>query len=146
MWKEATLIFVLVCLGSGLKAQDKPSDFKVPAEDASRKNPISASAGAIAEGKKRYGIDCAVCHGTEGDGKGDVVDVLKLTLEDWHGPAALKDFTDGELFYIISKGKDPMPGEGDRVKPEQIWQMVIYLRSLSKTAPSTKTAVSKPPA
>jgi mono/diheme cytochrome c family protein len=141
MWKEAALLVSsLVCVSSGVKAQDKPSDFKVPAEDASRKNPVAVGAEAIAQGKQRYAIDCAVCHGTGGDGKGDVVDVLKLKLPDWHDPNALKDFSDGELFYIISKGKDPMPGETDRVKPELIWQMVIYIRSLSKTAPPPKDA------
>ena len=145
MWKEAALVVSsVVCLASGLKAQDKASDFKIPAEDASRKNPVAANAVAIAEGKKRYGIDCAVCHGIDGDGKGDVVDVLKLKLRDWHDPNALKDFSDGELFYIIGKGKDPMPSEADRVKPEQIWQLVIYLRSLSKTDSAPRPKDAKP--
>ena len=140
MWKEAALVVSsLVCLGSsGVKAQDKPLDFKVPAEDATRKNPIAVTADAIAEGKKRYALDCAVCHGTDGDGKGDVVDVLKLKLRDWRDSDSLKDFSDGEMFYIISKGKDPMPSEADRVKPEQIWQIVIYIRSLSKTGAPAK--------
>jgi mono/diheme cytochrome c family protein len=148
MWKEAAAIVIsmVVSLGLAGRAQEKPStEFKIPPEEASRKNPIANSPGAIAEGKKRYGSECAVCHGAEGDGKGDVVAELKLKLRDWRDPAALKDFTDGELFYTITKGKGAMPGEGDRAKPEQIWQMVIYLRSLAKSEPQGKPD-AKPPA
>ena len=41
--------------------------------------------------------------------------------------------TDGELFYIIQKGKgDIMPPEGDRQKPDAIWNMVTLVRSFAK--------------
>ena len=41
--------------------------------------------------------------------------------------------TDGELFYIIQKGKgDNMPPEGDREKPDGIWNMVTLVRSFAK--------------
>jgi hypothetical protein len=52
----------------------------------------------------------------------------------------LKDMTDGEMFYIIQKGKGDMTGEGDRQKPEGIWNMVNYIRSLSKKGPATAKA------
>jgi hypothetical protein len=60
---------------------------------------------------------------------------MKLKLRDWRDPAALKEFTNGGMFYIINKGKGLMMGEEGRLRPEQIWQMVIYLRSLSKNQP-----------
>ena len=56
-----------------------------------------------------------MCHGPKGDGKGDIVDSMKLTMHDWREPASLEGKTDGELFYIITKGKGKMMGEGDRV-------------------------------
>ncbi len=73
-----------------------------------------------------------MCHGESGNGKGDLVGNMKLTLKDYTDPAALKDMTDGEIFYVIKNGKGLMPGEGDRAKPEDIWNMVIYVRSLAK--------------
>jgi mono/diheme cytochrome c family protein len=79
-----------------------------------------------------YGYDCAMCHGANGNGKGDVVADLKLTLKDYTDPAALKDLSDGELFYIIKNGKGQMPPEGDRAKPEDLWNMVILVRSFAK--------------
>ena len=47
-------------------------------------------------------------------------------------PRTLKAHTDGELFYIIKNGKGEMEGEGARVKPDDTWSLVNYLRSLSK--------------
>ena len=47
-----------------------------------------------------------MCHGgTDGDGKGDVGADMKLKVSDSTNPATLKDRTDGELFYIISKAR-----------------------------------------
>ena len=147
MWKQTALVISMrVSLGFVRSQEKPPAEFKIPPEEASRKNPLATNPNAIAEGKKRYATECSVCHGTEGDGKGDVVDELKLKLRDWRDPTALKDFTDGQMFYIINKGKGAMPGEDDRAKPEQIWQMVIYIRSLAKSAPQAKPTDVKPPA
>ncbi len=40
--------------------------------------------------------------------------------------------TDEEIFYIIKNGKGQLPPEGDRAKPEMIWNMVILVRSFAK--------------
>ena len=87
-----------------------------------------------------------MCHGKEGNGKGDVAVDMKLCMHDETNSATLKDRSDGELFYIIKKGKDQMPPEGDRVKDEAIWDMVNYVRSFAKkTAPVEKPADEKAP-
>jgi mono/diheme cytochrome c family protein len=151
MWKKATLICAFVCLAVVSKPQDTkpgqengPAKFKVPAEEASRKNPVASTAGSIADGKKFYGFDCAACHGNDGDGKGDLVESMKLKLRDWRDPAALKDFTDGDVFYIINKGTGQMAGEEGRMKPEQVWGMVNYIRSLAKNGSPSSAKDEKP--
>jgi mono/diheme cytochrome c family protein len=104
----------------------------IPPEAIRMVNPVRPTAESQAHVKKVYGYDCAMCHGANGNGKGDVVADLKLTLKDYSDPAALKDMSDGELFYIIKNGKGQMPGEGDRAKPDDLWNMVILVRSFSK--------------
>jgi mono/diheme cytochrome c family protein len=104
----------------------------VPADVAKMVNPVKSTPESLARAKKQYGYDCQLCHGENGNGKGDVVNDLKLTLKDFTKPDALKDFTDGQIFYIITKGKGQMPGEGDRMKPDEAWNMVILVRSFSK--------------
>ncbi|HEY0701770.1 MAG TPA: c-type cytochrome [Candidatus Acidoferrales bacterium] len=117
---------------------------KMPAEAAKVPNPVKPTATSLAAGKKQYGYDCAMCHGKDGDGKGDLAADMKLKLLDYSDPAALKGMTDGELFYIIKNGKGDMPSEGDRVKPEEVWNLVNYVRSFSKnSAGKLKTVTPK---
>jgi mono/diheme cytochrome c family protein len=108
------------------------AEYKIPPEAAKLANPVKPTPASIAQGKKLYDIDCEVCHGKDGDGKGDLAADMKVKLADYRDPAALKDRTDGELFYIIKNGKGEMPSEGDRGKPEAMWNLVNYIRSLAK--------------
>ncbi|HEY5213928.1 MAG TPA: cytochrome c [Acidobacteriaceae bacterium] len=104
----------------------------IPPEAKLLTNPGKPTPEGMAHAKKMYGYDCAVCHGDNGNGKSDLALQSKLTMKDWTDPAALKGMTDGELFYIITHGQGTMPGEGDRAKPEDIWNMVVIVRSFSK--------------
>ena len=104
----------------------------IPPEAAHMVNPVKPTAETQAHAKKMYGYDCAMCHGANGNGKGELVADMKLTLKDYTDPAALKDLSDGELFYLIKNGKGQMPGEGDREKTEDLWNMVILVRSFAR--------------
>lgn len=137
-----SLMILLVLLLSALTAAAQgsqthlqsaaPGSQTIPPEAMQQLNPVKPTPESIAQGKKYYGYDCAMCHGENGDGKGDVAVDEKLKLKDYRDPAALKDMTDGELFYIIKHGKGQMPPEGDRVKPTELWNLVNYIRSLSQ--------------
>ena len=129
-------------------AQDqKPAapaaESKMPPEAAKVPNPVKPTAASLAAGKKTYGYDCAMCHGKDGDGKGDLADDMKVKLLDYTDPAALKDKTDGELFYIIKNGKGEMTGESDRLKSDEVWNLVNYVRSFSKNS-AAKPKASTP--
>jgi mono/diheme cytochrome c family protein len=105
----------------------------IPAEDAAKKNPVKPTSEGLAEAKKLYGYHCAMCHGANGDGKGDLVDSMKLQLNDWRNPESIATYTDGALFYIITNGRGKMVGgEGDRTKPEVRWNLVNLVRSFAK--------------
>ena len=86
---------------------------------------------SLARAKRMYGYDCAMCHGTDGAGKGELASQMKLTLSDMSDPATLKDKTDAQLYGTIRDGKDKMPAEGDRMNPQDGWSLVAYVRSLS---------------
>lgn len=99
-------------------------------------NPVKATPESLAHAKKVYGYECAMCHGDTGNGKSDLATSLNLKLKDFTDPASLKDLTDGDLNYIITKGRGQMPGEGGRVKPEEIWNLVVVVRSFAKSNPA----------
>jgi len=46
--------------------------YTIPEEAVHQANPVKATPESIAHGKKWYGYDCAMCHGKDGDGKGEV--------------------------------------------------------------------------
>ncbi len=130
--KTIPLVFLgLLFFVFALWAQTKPPESKVPPEAAAKANPVKPTAESLAKGKKMYAIDCAMCHGEKGDGKGDMASDIK-NVTDFTNPDSLKDRTDGELFYVIRNGKGDMPPEGDRAKNDDIWNMVNYIRSFAK--------------
>ena len=107
--------------------------FKIPPEAASMVNPVKPTAESLARAKKIYGYECSACHGDDGAGAGEIAKSLKAKMPDFRDPAALKGRTDGELFYIIKNGEGEMDGEGQRVKPDDMWNLVNYVRAFSKS-------------
>ncbi|HXJ14752.1 MAG TPA: cytochrome c [Candidatus Limnocylindrales bacterium] len=119
-------------------ADAKPADEKhaadaKPSSDAAKKeNPVKSSPSSLASGKKKYGQDCAMCHGKEGAGDGDLAEDMHLKLRDFRDAATLKDAVDGDIYNIINNGKGKMMGEEGRLKPDEIWDIVNFVRSLPK--------------
>ncbi|MGA2299120.1 MAG: cytochrome c [Candidatus Acidiferrum sp.] len=114
-------------------ADDKPAaDSKSSSEAAKLVNPVKPTPNSLAIGKKAYTSDCAMCHGKDGAGAGELAVTMNLKLRDYRDPASLKDLTDGEIYSIIADGKGQMTGEAGRMKPGQMWDVVNYIRSLSK--------------
>jgi mono/diheme cytochrome c family protein len=123
--------------------QDKPKEGQttdsapsaIPAEAKDKVNPVKSTPEGVASVVKLYGYHCAMCHGKEGDGKGDLAVDMKLNLHDWRDADAIAKMSDGELFYIITNGKGKMTGgEGDRTKEEVRWNLVNLVRSFGKKA------------
>lgn len=100
--------------------------------DVAKKNPVAPTPEGLAEARKFFGYNCAMCHGKEGDGKGDLSTDMKLELHDWRDPSSIEKMTDGELFWIISNGKGKMPGNGDRDTEKMRWNYVNLVRSFGK--------------
>ncbi|MGA2370975.1 MAG: c-type cytochrome [Candidatus Korobacteraceae bacterium] len=140
MLKPYMILLTLLVCTFPLIAQDNQTPAQapasgssaIPADAAQKANPVKPTAESLAQGKKYYGYDCAMCHGDNGNGKGEVAISEKMKVGDFSDPATLQGKTDGDLFYIIKNGHGQMPPEGDRVKPTEIWNMVNYVRSLSK--------------
>jgi mono/diheme cytochrome c family protein len=114
-------------------AEEKPAAEAKPVSEATKKeNPVKSSPTSLASGKKKYGQDCAMCHGAEGGGDGDLAADMHLKLKDFRGSETLKDLSDSDIYNIINNGKGKMMGEEGRLKPDEIWDVVNFVRSLSK--------------
>ena len=112
-------------------------------EDVARKNPVKRTQRSVERGKKTFASQCAMCHGEKGDGKGEMVEEMKINPPDFTKPDTLKQRTDGEWFAIIGQGSESMQGQGSRMKDRQKWDLVNYLRSLGG-APVERSAPNEP--
>ena len=110
-------------------APDQAAAAAAPVPDT---NPVKPTAESQAHATATYKIDCAMCHGENGNGKGDLVADMGLKMQDWHDPATLQAMSDKDLYILIRDGKGKMPSEGDRVKPDDVWNLVILVRGFSK--------------
>jgi mono/diheme cytochrome c family protein len=111
-------------------------------------NPVKPSPAAREKAKKLYSMDCALCHGDNGNGKTDLATSMQLTLSDWTDPKSLATVPDKELFDAIRKGKgDKMPPEEvGRAKDEEVWALIVHIRSFSKGQPSAPAPAGAVPA
>jgi mono/diheme cytochrome c family protein len=130
--------------GKSDKSDGSTGEYKITPEEAARVNPIKSSPEGLAEARKMFGYDCAMCHGPKGDGKGDVVESMKLTMHDWREPATLANISDGEIFYIITKGKGKMMAEGDRIPEKLRWNIVNLVRAIAAKGGEQKSAAATP--
>ena len=127
------------------KSKAAADDYKISPADAARVNPVKSSAEGLAEARKVFGYDCDMCHGAKGDGKGEVVESMKLTMHDWRDPATLANMTDGEIFYIITKGKGKMMAEGERVPEKLRWNLVNLVRAMAAKGEAKSAAAAANP-
>jgi cytochrome c6 len=72
---------------------------------------------------------CAACHGA--DGKGETAMGKANKLRDLGSPDVQKQ-SDADLAAVIEQGKGKMPAYAKSLKPEQVKDLVGYIRSLSK--------------
>jgi mono/diheme cytochrome c family protein len=114
--------------------------YDISPEAAARKNPIRFTDVSVERGRKLYMTQCAMCHGERGDGKGEAVEEMGIAPPDFSKPKALEKRTDGELFAILSQGSPVMPGQGTRMRDNQKWNLVNFLRSFSGETPAKATA------
>lgn len=94
-------------------------------------NPVPATPAALAAAKINYDSKCASCHGSNGDGKGDKAQGLWKTPTDFRNAGQMDRRTDGDLYWVTTKGSWPMPAFEDKLTPIERWQLVNYIRTFA---------------
>lgn len=94
----------------------------------------------IQRGKERYGIYCAVCHGTSGDGNGITAQYGVPVAANPNAKlnALTQDsYPDGRIFEVISNGKGNMSGYAYNIPVRDRWAIVSYVRTIEAAKAST---------
>ena len=128
-----SVILFQICPAVYFSAGTSPSAgetrWQAPASQAQKHNPVPATQSSLAAGRKIYLKRCASCHGKTGNGDGpDAVD-LGIHPAKFSDPS-LSQESDGALFWKITVGKKPMPDYGDRLSPNDRWNVINFLRTL----------------
>ena len=96
------------------------------------KNPLTASAQTIADGKEAFSHYCVACHGNDGQNTGvPFADSMSPPVPSL-ASTEVQSYTDGQLKWVIDYGIWPsgMPGSKGTLSDEEIWSIVIFLRHL----------------
>lgn len=90
----------------------------------------------IQRGAERYAINCAICHGAVGNGKGVTSRYGILNSFNFH-QAGSSDPTntaayrpDGAIYDVIVNGKGLMGGYSANITVQDRWAIVAYIRAL----------------
>ena len=103
-------------------------------------NPLDETPETTARGMALYDAYCALCHGDEGNGDGELARYYRRmpSLTARH----VLNYPDGFVYSIIREGGRNMPRFGDALSVNERWALVHYLGTLGSTEPQPE-AVSR---
>jgi cytochrome c oxidase cbb3-type subunit 2 len=98
-------------------------------------------------------FNCAQCHGDGAEGDGPSADDL---LDDWGNPIVPYDLTEGHIkcgnsgpdiyrVFIGGLNGTPMPSFADSISPDEAWDLVHFIQSLSPGYPKNLTGAPPKP-
>lgn len=93
-------------------------------------NPLPITSALLKRGQQRYTINCAPCHGGLADGNGITRKIGAMAVVANLHDKRIVEMPDGELFYVITHGRNLMGPYGAQVSIEDRWAVVAYLRAL----------------
>ncbi len=92
-------------------------------------NPLTLNAALLARGQQRFTINCSPCHGQLGDGNGVTKKYGMAVVANLHDKRIVQ-MGDGEIFYVISNGRNLMQSYASQVEVQDRWAIVAYVRAL----------------
>ncbi len=149
-------IAIASMIRSGLSAHAEPTRIEVvvarmvrrwavPSDLRDAKNPVPLTPAVLADGRAHFADHCAGCHGN--DGKGQALGKQMYPKASDMTLAATQSLGDGELFAIIENGVrlTGMPGfgSGTAESANGSWELVHFIRQLSRLTPEELAAMEK---
>jgi mono/diheme cytochrome c family protein len=122
----------MIPLALTISTAQQPTVWAVPPEAKKLKNPASLTGEQVAGLAELYNEKCVACHGVKGASNGPAAATLSKAPANFTNSKAMGKAKDGELFWKISKGRSPMPGYEAELSETARWQLVNYVRYLTR--------------
>lgn len=107
-----------------------PTNTSAPVAGASPAAPSpTASVDEFANARANFAKNCEPCHGPNGDGGLVKVDNKQIKVPSLHAEHAIKH-TDAEIIDFITNGHEEMPAFKDKLRPEEITELVRFVRKV----------------
>ncbi len=94
----------------------------------------------LERGRDRFTIYCSPCHGAVGDGNGVTKKYGMGATPSYHDDR-LRKMAEGEIFNTITNGKGQMNPYADKLRPEDRWAVIAYVRALQRAQTGTAADV-----
>ncbi|HET7273817.1 MAG TPA: cytochrome c, partial [Longimicrobiaceae bacterium] len=102
-------------------------------------NPLQPTAAVLARGEVVFERNCAVCHGSGGEGDGSIVGPGRFPTPPDLTAATSAARSPGYIYGVIRVGRGLMPAYGSRITHLDRWAVVTYLRQLQGSAGAVST-------
>jgi mono/diheme cytochrome c family protein len=117
------------------KAQEAtPAPWVAPDDAKKVKNPVPPTQETLADAEQIFTDNCVLCHGEKGMGDGPGAKTIKVKPANFTDAKMMAAETDGSLFWKMSNGRGPMPSWKDTLSDKERWELVGYIRKLTKDA------------
>lgn len=93
-------------------------------------SPVPYTRTVLERGRERYDIYCTMCHGRTGDGVGIMANYKGFIRPPSYHEERLVNMTDGELFDVITNGRNNMGAYAVQIPVADRWAIIGYLRAL----------------
>ena len=124
--------------GKGICPQSRATA-EAPQALLTLKNPLEATRENIEEGENLYHYKasptkCKVCHGPYGNGLGMMAAGEGPMPRNFTCKETMDQIPDGQMFWIIKNGSpgSQMPPYQLFLSDDQIWKLILYIRTLDK--------------
>jgi mono/diheme cytochrome c family protein len=110
-------------------AEAVPVQGPVLIADQPASDPVPSTADSLQRGGILFNITCAMCHGPEGNGTGNLSGYFSPPPADLTSDR-VQTLSDQQIFLVLTRGWGLMPSMAENLSPVERWDVVNHVRSL----------------
>lgn len=125
--KLAVIISLIACFSAACASSDTPRTNEAQIAASPATAAATPTPDPLVEAYSDFQKNCQVCHGEKGQGGNVVVEGKKLKVPSLRDGHAL-EHTDEKFVKQITEGDDEMPAFKDKLSPNEINDLVRFIR------------------